>query len=171
MRSCFSPTTFLNGLRLPTRASTGARDVILTCCGSEVCCRSCWRIKIIVAISLLLLMSLMLLMLLLLMLLMSFSQGNRQGLDMGTEYRSIILCEDEKQLDIAIASRDAKQVIDTRMLRFTLRNMRFIYGILAQEIQRQLRCQAGTRKALPSRQRLLLVQDLHARITTGDMAL
>ncbi|CAM9574358.1 unnamed protein product [Pylaiella littoralis] len=37
------------------------------------------------------------------------TQGNRQGLDMGTEYRSVILCEDEKQLDIAIASRDAKQ--------------------------------------------------------------
>lgn len=29
---------------------------------------------------------------------------------MGTEYRSIILCEDEEQLDIAQASRDAQQV-------------------------------------------------------------
>ena len=38
-------------------------------------------------------------------------QGNRQGLDMGTEYRSIILCEDKEQLDIAVASKEAKQVI------------------------------------------------------------
>ncbi|CAM9865585.1 unnamed protein product [Scytosiphon promiscuus] len=37
------------------------------------------------------------------------TQGNRQGMDMGTEYRSIILCEDEEQLDIAQASRDAQQ--------------------------------------------------------------
>ncbi|CAM9932951.1 unnamed protein product, partial [Hapterophycus canaliculatus] len=35
------------------------------------------------------------------------TQGNRQGMDMGTEYRSIILCEDEKQLDIALASMEA----------------------------------------------------------------
>eukprot|EP00903_Cladosiphon_okamuranus_P005631 g5598.t1 len=37
------------------------------------------------------------------------TQGNRQGLDMGTEYRSIILCEDKEQLDIAVASKEAKQ--------------------------------------------------------------
>ena len=44
-------------------------------------------------------------------LLSSFSQGNRQGMDMGTEYRSIILCEDKGQLDVAVASKEAKQVI------------------------------------------------------------
>lgn len=31
---------------------------------------------------------------------------------MGTEYRSIILCEDEEQLDLAVASKEAKQVTD-----------------------------------------------------------
>ncbi|CAN0490904.1 unnamed protein product [Ectocarpus sp. 8 AP-2014] len=30
-------------------------------------------------------------------------------MDIGTEYRSIILCEDEEQLDMAVASREAKQ--------------------------------------------------------------
>lgn len=34
-------------------------------------------------------------------------------MDIGTEYRSIILCEDEEQLDMALASREAKQVFDT----------------------------------------------------------
>lgn len=34
-------------------------------------------------------------------------------MDIGTEYRSIILCEDEEQLDMAIASREAKQVFNT----------------------------------------------------------
>lgn len=38
------------------------------------------------------------------------TQGNRQGLDMGTEYRSIILCEDEEQLEVARASKEARQV-------------------------------------------------------------
>lgn len=33
-------------------------------------------------------------------------------MDMGTEYRSIILCEDEEQVDIALASKEAKQVGD-----------------------------------------------------------
>lgn len=37
-------------------------------------------------------------------------QGNRQGMDMGTEYRSIILCGDEEQLELARASKEAKQV-------------------------------------------------------------
>lgn len=37
------------------------------------------------------------------------TQGNRQGLDMGTEYRSIILCEDEEQLETARASKEARQ--------------------------------------------------------------
>ena len=41
-----------------------------------------------------------------------FFQGNRQGMDMGTEYRSIVLCEDKEQLDIALASKEAKQVND-----------------------------------------------------------
>lgn len=36
---------------------------------------------------------------------------------MGTEYRSIILCEDEEQLDIALASREAKQVSDRQACR------------------------------------------------------
>ncbi len=40
-------------------------------------------------------------------------------MDMGTEYRSIILCEDEKQLDIALASREAKQVRDRQECRGT----------------------------------------------------
>ena len=48
------------------------------------------------------------------------SQGNRQGLDMGTEYRSIILCEDEEQLEAARASKEAKQV------RVTVRPFRHI---------------------------------------------
>lgn len=37
-------------------------------------------------------------------------QGNRQGMDMGTEYRSIVLCEDEEQLQVARASKEAQQV-------------------------------------------------------------
>ncbi|CAM9271464.1 unnamed protein product [Discosporangium mesarthrocarpum] len=37
------------------------------------------------------------------------TQGNRQGLDMGTEYRSIILCEDEEQLQEALRSKEEKQ--------------------------------------------------------------
>lgn len=37
-------------------------------------------------------------------------KGNRQGLDVGSEYRSIILCEDEEQLRLAQASKEAQQV-------------------------------------------------------------
>lgn len=37
------------------------------------------------------------------------TQGNRQGMDMGTEYRSIVLCEDEEQLQVARASKEAQQ--------------------------------------------------------------
>lgn len=43
-------------------------------------------------------------------------------MDMGTEYRSIILCEDEEQVDIALASKEAKQVIDRHT---SLRQTRF----------------------------------------------
>jgi peptide-methionine (S)-S-oxide reductase len=35
------------------------------------------------------------------------TQGMRQGNDTGTQYRSVIHCEDEDQLRIALASRDA----------------------------------------------------------------
>jgi peptide-methionine (S)-S-oxide reductase len=37
------------------------------------------------------------------------TQGMRQGNDVGTQYRSIVLCADESQLRIAQASRDAYQ--------------------------------------------------------------
>ncbi|CAM9520845.1 unnamed protein product [Choristocarpus tenellus] len=37
------------------------------------------------------------------------TQGNRQGLDMGTEYRSVILCEDKEQLAEALASKEERQ--------------------------------------------------------------
>ena len=37
------------------------------------------------------------------------TQGMRQGNDVGTQYRSIVLCRDERQLRTAQASRDAYQ--------------------------------------------------------------
>ncbi len=37
------------------------------------------------------------------------TQGMRQGNDVGTQYRSLIVCRDERQLSAAIASRDVYQ--------------------------------------------------------------
>jgi len=37
------------------------------------------------------------------------TQGMRQGNDAGTQYRSIVLCRDDSQLQAALASRDAYQ--------------------------------------------------------------
>lgn len=37
------------------------------------------------------------------------TQGNRQGMNLGSQYRSAVYCSDEEQLTEAIASKDALQ--------------------------------------------------------------